>query len=283
MAPLIARHHTLADAAPDLYQPARFAAGVACFEDLDTAAWEQFAEAGYLVVERAFDQETVAAALAGLDHLIDGGREDFHGLQFEAAAPSDIDRRPAAEKLRWIRKLMTFVDYDPRLHAVAYDPQLLGVLRRLMDDEPVLFQSMALLKPPGVGTEKPWHQDCAYFDVPPDCGVVGVWIALDPATVENGCMHVLPGTHRPGPVLHWQRRDWQICDTDVARDGQVAVPLPPGGALLFSGLLHHGTPPNRSDKPRRALQYHYQPRRTQAISRADRLAIYGSEGKDVEC
>jgi len=283
MAVTIARHKPLSEAAADLYRPSHLAGGVAGLADLDAASWQQFAEDGFLVVEQAFGPEAVSAALAGLDFLIDGGRDDFHGLQFEAAAPEDVLDFSVADKLRWIRKLMSFVDYEPRLHALAYDEGLQTVLREMMADEPVLFQSMALLKPPGIGSEKPWHQDCAYFDVPPDCGVIGVWIALDPATIANGCMHVLPGSHRPGPRLHWQRRDWQICDTDVAREGQVAVPLQPGGALLFSGLLHHGTPPNRSDKPRRALQYHYQPRRTKAISRAERLAIYGSEGKDVEC
>ncbi len=283
MAATFARHPALAVAAPELYQPAAFANGVAGFESLDDAAWARFAADGYLVVEQAFEPHAVSAALAGLEWLIEGGRPDFGGLQFEAAAPEDVAALPVAEKLRWIRKLMSFVDHEPRLHALAHDPALQEVLRRLMGDEPVLFQSMALLKPPGIGSEKPWHQDCAYFDVPPDCGVVGVWIALDPATVDNGCMHLIPGSHRPGPRLHWQRRDWQICDTDVQREGQVAVPLQPGGALLFSGLLHHGTPPNRSDKPRRALQYHYQPHRTRAISRAQRLAIYGGEGQDVEC
>jgi phytanoyl-CoA hydroxylase len=283
MAASIARHPSLAEAAPDLYQPSHLARGVASFADLDAGSWQQFAEDGFLVVDQAFSPATVAAALAGLDHLIDGGRPDFRGLQFEAAAPDEVESLSAGAKLRWIRKLMSFVDYEPRLHALAYDAGLQAALRDAMADEPLLFQSMALLKPPGIGSEKPWHQDCAYFDVPPDCGVIGVWIALDPATIENGCMHVLPGSHRPGPRLHWQRRDWQICDAEVTRDGQVAVPLEPGGALLFSGLLHHGTPPNRSDQPRRALQYHYQPRRTKAISRAERLAIYGSEGKDVEC
>ena len=283
MSQTIARHPTLSEPAPDLYQPARTVAGVATFADVDAAAIDAFGETGFLVVEQAFDPATVGAAIAGLDHLIDGGNPDFRGLQFEATAPDKVEVLSVADKLRWIRKLMTFVEYEPRLNAVASDDAMIGLLRRMMGDEPALFQSMALLKPPGVGSEKPWHQDCAYFDVQPDCGVIGIWIALDEATIENGCMHLLPGSHRQGPMLHWRRRDWQICDTDVSRSGQVAVPLPPGGALLFSGLLHHGTPPNRSDRPRRALQYHYQPQSTQKISREQRLAIYGSEGKDVEC
>ncbi|HEX6971123.1 MAG TPA: phytanoyl-CoA dioxygenase family protein, partial [Limnochordia bacterium] len=109
------------------------------------------------------------------------------------------------------------------------------------------------------------------------------WIALDPATAENGCMHVIPGSHRDGPVVHFQRRDWQICDRDVAVGRDTFVELAPGGCLIFDGMIHHGTPPNRSPLRRRALQFHYKPASVQWTSREERLAIFGSEGKDVTC
>jgi phytanoyl-CoA hydroxylase len=87
--------------------------------------------------------------------------------------------------------------------------------------------------------------------------VIGVWIALDPATAENGCMHALPGTHREGPVAHRHVRDCQIPDDRVAVARDVMVPLAPGGAMFFSALVHHGTPPNASPHRRWALQFHY--------------------------
>lgn len=156
-------------------------------------------------------------------------------------------------------------------------------MARLVGDTPELFQDQALLKPPLIGREKPWHQDNAYFNVPPETAVVGVWIALDEATPENGCMYVIPGSHRAGPVIHFKRRDWQICDTDVAADAAWTVPLEPGGCLIFHGLLHHGTPPSRSPQRRRALQFHYKPAGATQIAAEQRLAIFGSEGKDVTC
>jgi phytanoyl-CoA hydroxylase len=85
-------------------------------------------------------------------------------------------------------------------------------------------------------------------------------------------------------VIHWQRRDWQICDTDVLLDKVCAVPLKPGSLLLFHGLLHHGTPPSRSDRRRRAVQYHFKPASvTLSEDPAHRLETFGPEGKDVEC
>ena len=145
-----------------------------------------------------------------------------------------------------------------------------------------MFQDMALLKPPS-GREKPWHQDKAYFTYTKETPVVGVWIAIDAATTENGCMRLRTGTHRAGPMIHFQRRDWQICDTD-ARDGEVvAAPLQPGGLLLFDGLLQHGTPYNPTGQRRRAVQYHYAPASAQKTADEERLALFGSEGKNVQC
>ena len=111
----------------------------------------------------------------------------------------------------------------------------------------------------------------------------GVWIALDEATYENGCMHVIPGSHNEGPIPHVRRRDWQICDSHVARARDVVVPLAPGSALFFDGLLHHGTPENRTATRRRALQFHYLRPDAITTSDAERLLTFGPEGADAEC
>ena len=112
---------------------------------------------------------------------------------------------------------------------------------------------------------------------------MGVWIALDEATVENGCMRVLPGAHREGPRLHFQRRDWQICDTDILGKRSVAAPLQPGGLLLFDGLLPHGTPRNGSGRHRQALQFHYTGAKSEKIAASERMRVFGSEGRNVSC
>lgn len=266
----------------ELYTPTAVAERLPDWSAVDETALTTFAAQGYLVIERAFDAATVTAAQAAIDSLI--MRPDTRRcLQFEPTAPGDLAEADLATKRTWIRKLMWFVEHDARLGDMARDPALTATLTRLMGEPPVLFQDMALLKPAGVGSEKPWHQDCAYFNIDPAARVVGVWIALDQATPANGCMHIVPGSHRAGPLGHFKRRDWQICDTDIDLGGIVAVPLPPGGALLFSGLLHHGTPPNRSDRPRRALQYHYKNAACEDIPLEQRLAVFGAEGRGAEC
>lgn len=245
---------------------------------------ELFHEQGYLIVRKAFTGEETANALSGLVDLINGKNPDFKGLMYESAVKDRVHELTNDERMDSIRKLMWFVNYEDRLKALAEHPKLLSVLRRIIGSNSlVMFQDMGLIKPPRIGREKPWHQDMAYFNIPIESVVVGAWIALDPVDAENGCMMVQPGSHKQGPTIHFRRRDWQICDTDVARDSAVAVPMRPGDCLLFHGLIHHGTPANHTDRRRRAVQYHYRAENVEKTSQEYRLSFFGSEGKDVSC
>jgi phytanoyl-CoA hydroxylase len=259
-------------------------AGIPSLEAVGDEAVRSFHERGYLVVHQAFTPAETRQGLQGLVDLIDGGNPDFAGVQFEKAALDKLEQPTSEERQAAVRKLFSFSDYDARLKALADHPKLLAVLRRLIgEDQLTMFQDMALLKPPFIGREKPWHQDMAYFNLPLSTTVVGVWIALDEATVDNACMMVIPGSQQRGAVIHFKRRDWQICDTDVLNDGAVAIPLKPGDCLFFHGLIHHGTPANRSDRQRRALQFHYRAANVEETSEEEHREVFGSEGKGVSC
>ena len=265
-----------------LYTRTRIAETVEDISDVNGEACRFFETNGYLAVARACPVEMVVAARSAVDDLIDGRRSDFRGVQFEAGL-GDKNRLSREQRHLGIRKLMSYVAYDPRLQTLAEYQPVLEVVRRLVGDEPERFQEMALLKPPRIGREKPWHQDCAYFNLPAGTPVVGVWFALDEATIDNGALHVIPGSHREGPVDHFKRRDWQICDTDVAVERDVAVPLKPGGVLFWHGMTHHGSPRNRSGLRRRALQLHYRPRGVAETTTEDRMAIFGGDVRGATC
>jgi len=268
---------------PELYRAEQAACGLAGFAAVNDDQIALFQHQGYLVIHDAFTPAEVGAALAGLLDLIGGKYPAYRGVQYEKNTRELVGTLMDEQKQDAVRKLWKMVEHEQRVAVLALHPQLIALLARLIGGAPELFQDQALLKPPLIGREKPWHQDNAYFNVPPETPVVGVWIALDEATPENGCMYVIPGSHREGPVVHFKRRDWQICDTDVAAADAWTVPLQPGGCLIFHGLLHHGTPPSRSPLRRRALQFHYKPAGVAQIAPAQRLAVFGSEGKDVTC
>lgn len=270
--------------APDLYDFTSFAETLNGLENIDDAAIEQYSRQGFLAIENAFTPEDVKSSIEGLADLIAEKNPDFSIIQFHSKVRDRLSELTLEEKLDNVRKIGQFTDYDERLKTIAFHPKLIVVVEKILGKQAELYQSMALIKPPN-GREKPWHQDHAYFDLSLDTKVVGVWIALDEATIDNGCMRVLPGQHHKEINPHFMIRDWQLCD-DQAKDFKshaVAVPLKPGGCMIFDSYLPHGTPSNFSQLRRKALQYHYVAVGTPRTSSEARIEIWGSEGKNVYC
>ena len=261
---------------------AEITSGIDGFDSVTDADIEQFHALGFLVIHNAIGQSAIEAGRAGIRDLILNREND--NIMVEAAVGERFFELPDEERLDSVRKMMPVVPFDARMKTASEDPALFAVLCRIMGEPAALSQDQAMLKPPRIGREKPWHQDMAYFDYPTETTIVGAWIALDEATPENGCMMVIPGSHHEGPMPHWTRRDWQICDTDVRVGEIVAVPLPPGGCLLFHCLLHHGSPPTRSDRRRWALQFHFCPASVNRLPDSDlRLSVFGTDGLEVTC
>ncbi|MXX03402.1 MAG: phytanoyl-CoA dioxygenase family protein [Gemmatimonadetes bacterium] len=155
-----------------------------------------------------------------------------------------------------VRKLFRMTRHSELFHALALHPRMVGIAVELIGPDVALFQSMLLMKPPRFGGQKVWHQDNAYFRLEPN-DVFGFWIALDDADVANGCMHVIPGSHRAGIGEHGGVADDYGLSSAPTADDAVACVMKSGDALVFHGETYHYTPPNTSDRRRRALQYHY--------------------------
>lgn len=248
-------------------------------QDITDAHVRQFMQEGYLVVDKAISPQEIESSTEALMDIL-FGRVTGPRVQFvkpSSELHSDEERELA------VRKISEYIDHEPRLHAVAHQQGILDAMAKLSGEPVVVAQDQAILKPPTGGAEKPWHQDMAYGNLAYDKQVIGIWIALDPAELDNGCMHVIPGSHREGGVPHFVVRDWQLCDTSVSVQRDVAVPLKPGGALIFSGLLHHGTPPNFSAKRRRALQFHYAPGSAKKLSPQEYKRMFTNEMTGAEC
>lgn len=208
---------------------------------------------------------------------------DFH-FQVEGGYEARPDRLD--ELADNIRKFQSYTGELPIYDYLANrHPRLRALLEAVLGEGCALYSSMALCKPAAIGSEKPWHQDLAYFAVNRLDGVCGVWIALDRAVVANGCMHVIPGGHRTGPRRHyWSKVDCEITTEEVNPADAVAIELPPGGLMIFDGLLPHETPANRSDLRRRALQFHYRSAATQVVPKAEfRKSFVGPDALFIGC
>lgn len=252
---------------------------VPSIDDVAASDYARYKEQGFIAIARALSDEEVRQATEALMNLI---HVDAKGAKLQFTKPQDQLHTPEERELA-IRKVHEYVAVDKTLAGIASHPKLMNIARTILGEEPKLAQDMALLKPPHVGGEKPWHQDMAYGPLAYDKPVVGFWIALDEATLDNGCMHVIPRSHMDGAIPHYAVRDWQICDTNIHVDKDVAVPLASGGVLVFHGMLHHGTPPNASSKRRRALQLHYTAKSAQKLRPDEYKRIFTNEMTDAEC
>ena len=293
----------------ELYAASEIATGASNFSEITVDHVRQYAEQGFLLIENAYLREEIERARVDLGRMLSSSDPDCEKIYFEGAlrnvrpdltGDSQPDTANSGEALalgsvsrhlpdltaelrvKYVRKFMGFVNSHPPLAALAFKPELLALCARLIGNPIQFYQDMAMIKPPG-GREKPWHQDHAYFDLALNTRVVGAWIALDDVDSGNGCMHVLPGGHRTGPRLHFHQRDWQICDTEMLGKLCCAIPMKAGGCLLFDAMLPHGTPTNYSDRHRWAVQFHYIEADAGTIRQEDRMAVFGSEGKNVSC
>jgi ectoine hydroxylase-related dioxygenase (phytanoyl-CoA dioxygenase family) len=166
---------------------------------------------------------------------------------------------------------------DPVFAEFASRPAVLGLVRQVLGvDDVSCFLSQFIFKNPGAWGQ-PWHQDSYYFPFEPSRPVVGVWLAVTAATLENGCLHVLPGSHaepvhehvpdrRPGALFGYV----EIVDHDMAASAPVL--MSPGDLLLFDSHLMHRSTDNEASALRAAMVYHYAP--TGTVDRTEELKGY---------
>jgi phytanoyl-CoA hydroxylase len=244
-----------------------------------------------LVRKYAFNEELTEHVNKGYGQKMVNGRgtlfksrtSDFH-FQVEGDYEPKPDRLD--ELADNIRKFQSYTNELPIYEYIATKhPKLRALLGAVLGEDYEQYSSMALCKPAGIGQAKPWHQDLAYFAVNRFDGVTGMWIALDRATTENGCMQVIPGGHRTGPREHyWSKIDCEITTEKVDPADAVPIELPPGGLMIFDGLLPHETAANRSNLRRRALQFHYRSAATQVVPREEYMKKFtGPEGIFIGC
>ena len=155
-------------------------------------------------------------------------------------------------------------DLDPVFDRFSRQPAIAEAARSIGFEDPKLLQSMYIFKPPHIGGEVTCHQDSTFLYTEP-MTVVGFWVALQDATVDNGCLWAEPGGHR-GPL-----RKRFVLDGDEGTRFEVLDPTPfpePGGPdlvpleapkgtlVLLHGLLPHWSDTNRSGSSRHAYTFH---------------------------
>jgi phytanoyl-CoA hydroxylase len=224
---------------------------------MDETAAIFFADNGFLVLEDALSPPEVAALNAETAQICRGARGEIRGLTPTTANESDLE----------VMRRYLCIHFPHKISELARDtlahPKLLEVLTHVIGTDVKCMQSMLFVKASGKPGQA-WHQD-EFFIPTRDRSLTGAWIALDDATVENGCLWVIPGSHQHGVL--WPQRAHNDTRFDCAGeamahpysdDDAVPVEVKKGSVVFFNGyLLHRSLPNHAASGFRRSLVNHY--------------------------
>jgi phytanoyl-CoA hydroxylase len=152
-------------------------------------------------------------------------------------------------------------DLDAVFDGFSRTPELAALVHALGVKRPLLLQSMYIFKQPLIGGEVTCHQDATFLYTEP-LTTIGLWFALEDATLENGCLWALPGAHREGLKSRFVRDPDRETRFDVldARpwtdDALVPLEVSQGTLIVLDSLLPHLSRANTSPKSRHAYTLH---------------------------
>jgi ectoine hydroxylase-related dioxygenase (phytanoyl-CoA dioxygenase family) len=149
------------------------------------------------------------------------------------------------------------------LRRVLFDERMAQICRATLGDTAYFFFDQFVVKGPEQGMPFSWHQDSGYVvgnGGPPDhTPYLTCWCTLDDATLENGTVRLVPGSHRQGLVPHQRQAGSNDLAVTVHAAKEIAIEVPAGSVVAFSSLTLHATGANRSDRARRVYLAQYTP------------------------
>lgn len=214
-------------------------------------------ENGYLIVPNALSPDEVESLRNETTAICRGDRGEVNNLPEVADEDSDDEVNQRVLCIHMIHKI------SPLMYDALAQPVLAETLTRIIGPNVKCMQSMLFIKASGKPGQA-WHQDEIYIPTR-DRSLTGGWIALDDATTENGCLWVIPGSHKRG--ILWPQRVQHDNHFDCAHetfrfpytdDDAIPVEVEAGSIVFFNGYLLHRSLPNRTASGfRRALVNHY--------------------------
>jgi ectoine hydroxylase-related dioxygenase (phytanoyl-CoA dioxygenase family) len=240
---------------------------------------EAYHRDGYAVVEDLVPPEEVGALRDRVREYTHGGRPLSPGMGVEIEPRIRRGEMKVDHPGDGIRKLGGLVVVDDLFRRLGLNDNIVGVMGQILGPDLKLFRNALMMKPPEVGSQKGMHQDSPYWPIQP-MNLCTCWFALDDATPENGCMGVLPGWHKKGPLPHKQvTDDFVVEESCYDFKDMVLAPVRAGGGLFFHSLLPHYTAPNRSDRWRRAIALAYMSSRSRYTGQGESPEYFRVKGE----
>jgi len=222
----------------------------------------QFDEAGYCIVSGLFREEE----LAEIEHFFEEFKWNDQAVFGKGASYGEVD------KTKFQVRAMQPHRYSEKVMGWFTHPRVAAVLEGLLGRPALGAQTMYYYKPPGAKGQG-MHQDNFYLLAKP-ATCIAAWSPIDSADEENGCLWVVPGSHKEGIYCPESKEErWlNYGDSHISRFPRetkpIPVPVKRGETVFFSGNLIHGSGPNRSgDRSRRTFIGHYVDDASEQLSR----------------
>ena len=233
-------------------------------------------ENGYLVRYDVFTEKENNILRQIADDIVDGKRPfPTENINQNALVR---DGKSEASGINAMHKIHHVSCYIPEFLARVRDPRLTDPIVDLLGPNLLNQGNLYIWKAPKIGLGFPWHQDKWYFNWQYKTDMtVGTWTAIDAADKENGCLYVIPGSHKLGILDHEDLDGSQQNEFKIARDAKdedgIAVEVPRGGVVWFNNQLLHKSTDNYSLRFRRCNVVHYISADAERIPKKDKTNI----------
>lgn len=212
---------------------------------------------GYLIVSDLLSDNEIDILKKETKEIFKGNRGLLEGLIEPSQNEEDED----------ILKKYVAIHFPHKISEVIYSflkhDKIVSILQNLVSENVKCMQSMLFVKAPGKAGQS-WHQDEFYIPTR-DKSLIGVWIAIDNANIDNGCLWIIPGSHKLGyilPRVKNENKNFADIDTvDVSsykQEDMIPVEVKKGSVVFFNGYTLHSSLKNQSvTNFRTALVNHY--------------------------
>ena len=205
----------------------------------------QYQTQGFVVLDSAFTSAEMAEVALWIE-----AHHQAHAERLQKTRTEGISR---AGEISFTSHL---AEQDSQLLKFVRRPEFVAISTKVLGPEVDLYWNQSVYKEGNGEAEFPWHQDDGYTPVVPS-PYLTLWLAVNDATLANGCLSVLPHSHERGLVPHTQTAIGLACHSLTDPDQGVPVPIPAGSMIAMQSLMFHKSGVNRSQAMRKAdiIQY----------------------------